>query len=77
MTSSAGQRISCNVVETRRDDVARIFNIQRYSLNDGEGIRTVVFFKGCPHLCPSGVDLRQNPDGAQRGEMSALREMFA
>ncbi|EHQ9373613.1 [formate-C-acetyltransferase]-activating enzyme, partial [Escherichia coli] len=36
MTSSAGQRISCNVVETRRDDVARIFNIQRYSLNDGE-----------------------------------------
>ena len=40
MTSSAGQRISCNVVETRRDDVARIFNIQRYSLNDGEGIRT-------------------------------------
>lgn len=52
MTSSAGQRINCNVVETRRDDVARIFNIQRYSLNDGEGIRTVVFFKGCPHLCP-------------------------
>ena len=52
MTSSAGQRISCNVVETRRDDVARIFNIQRYCLLDGEGIRTVVFFKGCPHLCP-------------------------
>lgn len=52
MTSSAGQRISCNVVETRRNDVARIFNIQCYSLNDGEGIRTVVFFKGCPHLCP-------------------------
>lgn len=45
MTSSAGQRISCNVVETRRNDVARIFNIQRYSLNDGEGIRTVVFLK--------------------------------
>lgn len=44
MTSSAGQRISCNVVETRRNDVARIFNIQRYSLNDGEGIRTVVVF---------------------------------
>lgn len=36
MTSSAGQRISCNAVETRRNDVARIFNIQRYSLNDGE-----------------------------------------
>lgn len=46
-----GQRISCNVVETRRDDVARIFNIQRYLLNDGEGIRTVVFFKGCSYFC--------------------------
>ena len=31
---------------------ARIFNIQRYSLNDGEGIRTLVFFKGCPLACP-------------------------
>ncbi|WP_318370340.1 [formate-C-acetyltransferase]-activating enzyme [Enterobacter sp.] len=44
MTSFAGPRIS--------SDAARIFNIQRYSLNDGQGIRTVVFFKGCPHTCP-------------------------
>lgn len=29
-----------------------IFNIQRYSLNDGDGIRTIVFFKGCPLKCP-------------------------
>ena len=29
-----------------------IFNIQRYSLNDGSGIRTIVFFKGCPLRCP-------------------------
>lgn len=29
-----------------------IFNIQRYCLHDGEGIRTVVFFKGCPLHCP-------------------------
>ncbi|WCE32114.1 [formate-C-acetyltransferase]-activating enzyme [Vibrio sp. SCSIO 43137] len=33
-------------------DSGHIFNIQRYSLNDGEGIRTVVFFKGCPLKCP-------------------------
>ncbi|HBI6864783.1 TPA: [formate-C-acetyltransferase]-activating enzyme [Enterobacter cloacae] len=51
MTLSVGPRISCDVVEAR-PDVARIFNIQRYSLNDGAGIRTVVFFKGCPHRCP-------------------------
>lgn len=28
-----------------------IFNIQNYSLNDGPGIRTIVFFKGCPMRC--------------------------
>lgn len=30
---------------------AMIFNIQKFSLNDGPGIRTVVFFKGCPLRC--------------------------
>lgn len=29
-----------------------ILNIQRYSLHDGSGIRTLVFFKGCPLRCP-------------------------
>jgi pyruvate formate lyase activating enzyme len=28
-----------------------IFNLQRYSLHDGPGIRTVVFLKGCPLHC--------------------------
>ena len=28
-----------------------IFNIQKFSINDGPGIRTVVFFKGCPLKC--------------------------
>ncbi|HBQ6297270.1 TPA: [formate-C-acetyltransferase]-activating enzyme [Klebsiella pneumoniae] len=51
MTLSAAPRISCEVIDTRADR-ARFFNLQRYSLNDGQGIRTVVFFKGCPHTCP-------------------------
>jgi pyruvate formate lyase activating enzyme len=29
----------------------RVFNIQRYSLHDGPGIRTTVFLKGCPARC--------------------------
>lgn len=29
-----------------------VFNIQRYSLHDGGGIRTIIFFKGCPLTCP-------------------------
>lgn len=28
-----------------------VFNIQNYSLNDGPGIRTIVFLKGCPMRC--------------------------
>ncbi len=29
----------------------QVFNIQRYSIHDGAGIRTLVFFKGCPLRC--------------------------
>jgi pyruvate formate lyase activating enzyme len=28
-----------------------IINIQKYSLHDGDGIRTTIFFKGCPLEC--------------------------
>lgn len=30
----------------------RVFNIQKFSIHDGPGIRTTVFFKGCPLRCP-------------------------
>ncbi len=30
---------------------ATVFNIQKFSLDDGPGIRTVVFLKGCPLRC--------------------------
>ena len=35
---------------TERDGY--IFNIQRAALDDGPGVRTVLFFKGCPLRCP-------------------------
>ena len=32
-------------------DKGIVFNIQKFSVNDGPGIRTVVFLKGCPLRC--------------------------
>jgi pyruvate formate lyase activating enzyme len=29
----------------------RIFNIEKYAIHDGPGIRTTIFFKGCPLRC--------------------------
>ena len=34
-----------------QDIKGRIFNIQRFSIHDGPGIRTIVFFKGCYMRC--------------------------
>ena len=49
---------------TKMEDLAnikgRIFNIQGYSIHDGPGIRTTVFFLGCPLRCL----WCQNPESA-------------
>ena len=33
-------------------DTGLVFDIQKYSIHDGPGIRTTVFLKGCPLHCP-------------------------
>jgi len=45
------------------DARGRVFNIQRFSIHDGPGIRTTVFLKGCPLEClwchnPEGISAR-------------------
>ena len=30
---------------------ATVFDVKEFALGDGEGIRTTVFFKGCPLRC--------------------------
>ena len=47
----------------------RIFNIQRFSIHDGPGIRTIVFFKGCYMRCAWCC----NPE-SQRYEIETLVE---
>ncbi len=42
-----------------------VFNIQKFSLHDGPGIRTVVFFKGCPlecQWCSNPESMGQDPE---------------
>lgn len=57
-------RVSKKIIETGTETLKGIiFNIQRYSLHDGPGIRTVVFFKGCPLACqwccnPESIDIK-------------------
>ena len=47
-----------------------IFNIQKFSLHDGPGIRTTVFFKGCPlrcHWCHNPESQAFEPEGMIQG----------
>jgi pyruvate formate lyase activating enzyme len=47
-----------------------IFNIQRYSINDGPGIRTTVFLKRCPLHCK----WCHNPESISPGKEIIIRE---
>ncbi len=47
-----------------------IFDIKRYAIHDGPGIRTTVFFKGCPLTCP----WCHNPEGIGRSPRVVYRK---
>ncbi len=37
---------------TEQNPQGTIFDVKRFALHDGPGIRTTVFLKGCPLNCP-------------------------
>ena len=59
-----------------------VFNIQRFSVNDGPGIRTTVFLKGCPLSCwwchnPEGISLGyENLNGREVGKAWEVADIF-
>lgn len=46
----------------------RVFDVQRFSIHDGPGIRTTVFLEGCPLRC----GWCQNPEAFRNGEAEAM-----
>lgn len=52
------------------EDVALIFDIQGFSVHDGPGGRTLIFFKGCPLSCT----WCSNPEGECRTREVMFRE---
>lgn len=61
---------------------AKIFDIQRYCVDDGAGIRTTVFFKNCPLRCkwchnPEGVtEYDRYADGKPISKAMSVDEIF-
>lgn len=51
------------------DSTGIIFDVKRFALHDGPGIRTTVFFKGCPLRCP----WCQNPESWNEQPEHAVR----
>jgi pyruvate formate lyase activating enzyme len=57
-------------IPENKDKTGIIFDIRRYSIHDGPGIRTTVFFKGCPLRCA----WCHNPEGLEPKPEITYRE---
>lgn len=59
-----------------------VFNIQHFSVNDGPGIRTTVFLKGCPLSCwwchnPEGISFGSDKiNGREVGKVWTVDDIF-
>lgn len=61
--------------EAQNDNLERkavIFNVQRFNTFDGPGVRTLIFFQGCPLRCK----WCSNPEGLERRPRVMFKEDF-
>ena len=61
-----------NVKNNHNGDKGIVFNIQRFSIHDGPGIRTTVFMKGCPLDCK----WCGNPESKDRRPSLLVRDLL-
>lgn len=64
----------------KKDLIGYISNIQRFSLNDGEGVRTSIFLSGCPLRCkwcanPETWELHSEKDNQLNSRAMSLKEV--
>lgn len=53
--------------------IARVSGIIGESIVDGTGLRTTIFFQGCPHACPGCHNPQtHNPDGGEERELDTI-----
>ena len=60
-----------------------LFNIQKFSIHDGPGIRTTVFFKGCPLACKwcsnpesQAMGIQPEREESLAGKLYSLRQVL-
>ena len=54
------------------EDQGLVFDIKRFAVHDGAGIRTTVFLKGCPLRCK----WCQNPEGRPQQTQSGFHDQL-